>query len=543
MTRSLLALAPVLFMAQETRETAGDLSVVRPAGWSRVENPAQGTVTFAPPRVPAGARCSVLLSNGQDFSGTARSWHDGFWKGMTGAARPAAGAGAEPVGSFLRTWGEFVRPDGTRVWLCLYTSYSRGKGYGVLYDASSQELFTEHLGTVDGFVKGSILPGEARAPAAAPGPAAAPAALGDAVILPTPPRWQRRDPGPDGTIALLAPGVAPGHTCIALIFPPGEFEGDAEAFQALAVKKVTEGGEILGKTETGTSGRFLFTKLVAKSAAGPRWIDVYTATWGKRAQAVAFVADTQELHAFYMAGVATICMNGYVPDPLLAPGAPAVPVIAAYLAGKLELNYSVDRNDPGVRQRAMQKILVFFKNGLCLSLDAMSTGRIDSTYDSRGIAGYDAAALLKLPKDRRTGRWTESGGTITVEWTLREAEKFERDGENLKSGGTSWGPLKSMDGARLEGTFDHPTGFGPVWSIRFGKDGRFDADGVNNTMGGEISMPAFPGKGSGAYEIRSWTLILRFDNGFRTSIALGVGFDPATAKAILVNGFGFDRRR
>jgi hypothetical protein len=148
-----------------------------------------------------------------------------------------------------------------------------------------------------------------------------------------------------------------------------------------------------------------------------------------------------------------------------------------------------------------------------------------------------------MPKDRRTGRWTESGGTISVEWALRDAEKFERDGESLKSGGTSWSPLKPMDGALVARTFEHPTGFGPVWSIRFGKDGRFDAAGVNNTMGGEISMPAFPARGSGSYEIRSWTLILRFDNGFRTSIALGFGFDPATARTILVNGFGFDRRR
>jgi hypothetical protein len=172
----------------------------------------------------------------------------------------------------------------------------------------------------------------------------------------------------------------------------------------------------------------------------------------------------------------------------------------------------------------------------------MSTGRIDTTYDSRGLVSYDAAALLNVPKDRRTGRWTESGGSIKVEWTLRDAETFERDGEHLKRDGTLWNRLTPVDGARLEGTFERPTGFGPVWSIRFGKDGHFDADGVNNTLGGEITMPAFPTKGSGTYEIRSWTLILRFDNGFRTSIALGFGFDPSTVKTLLMNEYGFDRR-
>ncbi len=529
-----MALVLLLHPAQETRETAGEFSVVRPQGWLRAENKEQGTVTFAPPNVPAGATCSVMFAPSQKFAGDGRAWHDGFWKGMTGGAKPVAGADAESVASFLRTWGEFVRPDGSRVWLCLYTILSKGKGQSVLFAASSKDLFTEHRGVVDGMVKGCALPGEAPP---------TPAALADAVILVTPPRWVRGEPAKDGSIVLVPPGVAPDHACRAVIFPPGDFDGDADAFHAFAVKKMTEGGEVQGTPEKGTSGRFLFTKVVTKSAAGQRWLDVYTTTWGKRGQAVIFFADTQDLHYFHMTAIATICMNGYAPDPLLAPGAEVVPVVAVYLAGKLGRELSVDRNDPGVQQRALQKLLVFYKNGLCLYLDAMSTGKIDTTYDSRGIAGHDAAALLKVRQDRRTGRWTETGGTITVEWTLRDAEKFERDGENLKSGGTLWGRLKSMDGARLEGTFERPTGFGPVWSIRFGKDGRFDADGINNTMGGEITMPAFPAKGSGTYEIRSWTLILRFDNGFRISIAFGFGFDPATVKTILVNEYSFDRKR
>jgi len=125
---------------------------------------------------------------------------------------------------------------------------------------------------------------------------------------------------------------------------------------------------------------------------------------------------------------------------------------------------------------------------------------------------------------------------------LREAEKFQRDGENLKSGSTLWSRLQPMDGARLDGTFERKNDFGPPWWIRFGKDGRFDAEGVNNTMGGEITMPAFPARGSGTYEIRALSLILRFDNGFRISINFGFGFDPATVKTLLINGYDFDRK-
>jgi hypothetical protein len=70
--------------------------------------------------------------------------------------------------------------------------------------------------------------------------------------------------------------------------------------------------------------------------------------------------------------------------------------------------------------------------------------------------------------------------------------------------------------------------------------GTFDADQVNETMGGKLVNPKFPEMGSGTCEFRKWSLTLRFDTGFVQSIHVMFDTDdPASAGRILVSGYDF----
>jgi hypothetical protein len=76
------------------------------------------------------------------------------------------------------------------------------------------------------------------------------------------------------------------------------------------------------------------------------------------------------------------------------------------------------------------------------------------------------------------------------------------------------------------------------------KDGTFNGDGVNVTMGGREVNPAFPEKGSGTYEVRKGSMILRFTNGFRQAIACIIDTaNTGDARTVTLNGFPFQRVR
>jgi hypothetical protein len=76
------------------------------------------------------------------------------------------------------------------------------------------------------------------------------------------------------------------------------------------------------------------------------------------------------------------------------------------------------------------------------------------------------------------------------------------------------------------------------------KNGTFEGDGVNVTMGGEIVSPNFPAHGSGTYDVHKGSMILFFQNGFTQAIACIIDTAPnGDARTVLLNGFPFERVR
>jgi hypothetical protein len=149
----------------------------------------------------------------------------------------------------------------------------------------------------------------------------------------------------------------------------------------------------------------------------------------------------------------------------------------------------------------------------------------------------------KLANDRRYGRWSETDGKINIKWNQGPEDNVRKEKEDLKeANGTLWSAIKSFDGLRLDGTYVREVAIGQPYMITLRKDGTFDADQVNEVMGGKLVNKKFPELGSGTYEFRKWSLILRFDTGFDQSIhVMFDSGDPDTAKSILIAGYPFNR--
>jgi len=97
----------------------------------------------------------------------------------------------------------------------------------------------------------------------------------------------------------------------------------------------------------------------------------------------------------------------------------------------------------------------------------------------------------------------------------------------------------------MEGTFVRKmeAGLRSQWIVLH-KNGTFEGDGVNVTMGGEIVNPYFPAHGSGTYEVHKGSMILFFQNGFTQAIECMIDNAPnGEAKVVLLNGFPFERVR
>lgn len=363
----------------------------------------------------------------------------------------------------------------------------------------------------------------------------------DSITLPPVDGWTKQDAA-NKSVVYVPPGLAP-EIKAALILVPSEASSDSAAeYHAKSLKAATNGLKVTETLKTGDRGSFLFSNLALEIPGGKKaWTAIYTTRWGGRGQTAVFFCDDEAAWHFNLGRVEVTFMDAAVPNPLLAPGADVVPIVELYLGVALEIG-TVFRNGELTRQTLpTKKWLALYKNGLALRVDALSNGFFGSTYRGFGLASFDAAALVKEPKDDRVGKWTEADGKITVDWTIGKQEIYTR-GEKVLDGPKHWTRFPSVDGARPDGTFECKSFYAPTRTLKMTKDGKFEADGVNATMGGKGSNPLFPEKGAGTYEIRAHTLILRFDNGYRTSIALLFEGDSLEkTPQIVLNGTPFDR--
>jgi hypothetical protein len=194
-------------------------------------------------------------------------------------------------------------------------------------------------------------------------------------------------------------------------------------------------------------------------------------------------------------------------------------------------------------QRATQQLLLLFANGVAAKTD-LKGDNLAGHHQAEGFATMDVAnpaAVAGAPY----GHWTDHGETIHIQWNIGGPTDLAKNGNTLEGKGERWTPFKLVEGETLEGTFIRKmeAGLRSQWIV-LQKNGTFEGDGVNVTMGGEIVSPNFPAHGSGTYEVHKGSMILFFQNGFTQAIECMIDTAPnGDARTVLLNGFPFERVR
>ena len=167
-----------------------------------------------------------------------------------------------------------------------------------------------------------------------------------------------------------------------------------------------------------------------------------------------------------------------------------------------------------------------------------TTAYTDGHAASPEVLKYDPGLL-----NGRIGSWKPRGDTrLEILRTAgAAAETYERDGGRLRLGDQVWQPMPAVDGLRLEGRWGMKTP--PAISIAFTRDGRFTDDGVAAHVGlPRLDRSKPPKRGAGTYEIREWTLFLRYEDGGSWSSDFStIGADPADLSSILLSTWAFHR--
>ena len=123
--------------------------------------------------------------------------------------------------------------------------------------------------------------------------------------------------------------------------------------------------------------------------------------------------------------------------------------------------------------------------------------------------------------------------------------------ELLCLGGQVWQPMPSVDGMVLDGRWILPPAAGqpsPVARIEFTPGGRFKDEGLLEHVGylatypysgaREASWPGPPARGAGTYEIRDFTLFVRYDDGTSWSTDFStLGPDPKDVSGLLLRTY------
>jgi hypothetical protein len=293
------------------------------------------------------------------------------------------------------------------------------------------------------------------------------------------------------------------------------------------------------------SWQFTWAKIITPQKLN-QWMVLYTTKSGARLEAIYFAASSEDVMNKHRFAVERMITGIELPGAKPAGGPEWTPapvqdavIIGAWTVARLESEFSADPKAGGVQQKQTVKVVALFENGVAAKVDAVRTGLNDSTYPAEGLATMSVSA--PGANDRRFGKWTETDGKIAITWNQGRADSVTRSGDDLKDAqGILWSRMKPIDGARLNGTYVRPNEPGLPWSIALRKDGTFESDQLNETMGGKLVNPKFPEMGVGTYEFRKWSLILRFDTGFVQSIQVMFDTDtPASAKRIIISGYDF----
>lgn len=291
----------------------------------------------------------------------------------------------------------------------------------------------------------------------------------------------------------------------------------------------------------GQSGRFIWSEMRAVDARNAQqWHRMYSTKEGNVHVLVSVAADSAPAFASALAAVEPMLAGALFGGPAPSAAAP-VPTPAATPAGSVpivEAHVHVDIRAVTATSNVLTDHILFFGNGI-VAREGVITGPREC------YALYDVRQLAKLPFNY--GRWREdkAAGTVQIQWQEGPPWTLKREAGRLSLGGKRLLVLRPLDGLKMDGVYEHRPAGGPPSSLELKPDGRFEAVNLVERMG--CPSQARPGAlaGTGQYEVRAWTLILRFAGGQVTPLPLHVeaGEDLRRVGRFGLNGHEFVRAR
>lgn len=214
-----------------------------------------------------------------------------------------------------------------------------------------------------------------------------------------------------------------------------------------------------------------------------------------------------------------------------APTAPtgAVPIVEAHVR--------VDVRAVTATSNVLTDHILFFGNGI-----VAREGVINGPRECYVL--YDVRNLTRLPLNY--GRWREDQGVVSIQWQEGPPWTLKREaGRRLSLNGKLLLALRPLDGLQFEGLYEYRPVGDPPARLQLFADGRFEATNLKERMGCPMQAPPGALAGSGRYEVRQWTLILRFADGRNTLLPLHVesGEDLRQVGRFWLNGHDFVRLR
>ena len=341
---------------------------------------------------------------------------------------------------------------------------------------------------------------------------------------------------PDGTPAVLAPGVPAGKTCAVLILPDAEGEVNVVfqmGWKALTQElKIVSGGEVrTGRSMAEYDTRWT-TAIVDAPDTGRAYMHAFAAQVGPRVRRALFLADDKAQFDRHLPAVKAMFDTVGV-DPATAKQKRAA--LKGQPAGFEGVFYraAVEFNAAGAPGELGQRT-----DFLCLAPDGRA-------YNGRVFGGPAASFDEEDPRSPSYGRYTLRGDDIDIKWhfdrTLnrQHTQKLKRraDGKLEQEGGDVFHRLDPCDGLKLNGTYGRTWGDGSKTRVRFTKDGRFTEQGLKSCVADDEFVypdwPKLPERGAGTYSIARNTLEVKYDKGGPTRrIFFATPDDPADPAAI-----------
>lgn len=481
-----------------------DLAYTLPQGWTRRLDEAGKTVQLSP---PGGQDAQVVLYPASRTPAGARELHALTWKTISMNGRVEGTSTSGQTGDFLWTRAKLLPAAGGELRVALYTAKLGDTCVTGVY-GGAEKVFDVLLPAVDELFKGMRLRGTS------------------IFGLEFPPlgAWTRKD-DPSGAVVLLPPSPRGPADAVwdymMIVLPSQPLQGTHweahRKFTEEAVKASGLADPVPAIQRVNAPGPFIKSETAGRDAGGVvRNFAVYTALSDGKIELV--VVRNQEDVETIGALLSRVRVTSPPKDVV------KTRIVEAWR--RVDASIRLDRTPTLQYQR--------------IWLRADGVADFSTTYPEGYAASPVPAKLDRGLLNGDVGAWTAVGDEIRITRRPGAVEVYRRDGGRLRKGDEIWQPMPSADGLKLEGRWALSEA-----RIAFTAAGRFEDDGLLRHVATPIPLkhagskehfwPAPPGKGAGTYEIRDFTLLVRYDDGtpFATDFST-LGSDLKDLSALLL---------